>query len=740
MTRNKARNASIAIADIISNQKTMSRAFYKQLIFISLGIAILVVGGLAIYSATPSGNLKIAGGYQQYGSGRPVAWWKMDEASWSTSTDASPVKDSIGTNNGTPYNHASTTATAVFGRAGSFDGVDDYVSGSGVNIASSPFTISAWVKANSFSSKQFFSIGTGENPRQAMHLRLTSATSFKFGLFFDDLDVTMVDMSNRWTHIVVTLDSSYTQKVYQDGKFINSRTAGGYFSGNTSWNIGRWVTYSNEYFNGLIDDIRIYNYDLTADQVRQIYNETAKIKMVNQENTTTTSNNPVGWWKMDEGTASSSYDSSGNGNTGTLYGGVQWATGKLGKGLSFDGVNDYVSVPYNANQLLTTGGTISAWVKLNPLSQEIYPYTFRQIVDNGNGTDGWTGYEFRFIGTNKLEGRIHTSDPYIYSAANAVSYNTWANVVMTFNSSGLITFYVNGNISGTPATSGSPTNITTNQPLKIGAGFGVGYPFNGLIDDVRIYNRALSAGEVAQMYNSTKDGYLGKIKVSTGLVGYWKLDDNNALTSVIDYSGKGNTGTAYSGTATSTSVLSTSTAMVGRAMSFDGVDDYVDGGQFNLTQATFSGWIKFNGYDSSYRPFISRSYAMGGYGWAIDMYSNYQLRMNVAKSDHSGMQQIAYTLTGLFNTTSWFYITSTISPAEMKLYINGALVATQSTTGGYDFNSYIGYGGNNILIGGQPVNAAYFNGLIDEVKIWNYARTAEQIYNDYVVGSKHREE
>ncbi len=59
MTRNKARNASIAIADIISNQKTMSRAFYKQLIFISLGIAILVVGGLAIYSAVPSGNLKV---------------------------------------------------------------------------------------------------------------------------------------------------------------------------------------------------------------------------------------------------------------------------------------------------------------------------------------------------------------------------------------------------------------------------------------------------------------------------------------------------------------------------------------------------------------------------------------------------------------------------------------------------------------------------------------------------------
>ncbi len=469
--------------------------------------------------------------------------------------------------------------------------------------------------------------------------------------------------------------------------------------------------------------------------------KTAKLKVVNQQNATSTSNNPVGWWKMDEGTASTSYDSSGNGNTGTLYGGVQWTTGKLGKGLSFDGVDDYVDGPTMTGYAKYSPHTYCAWVK--PAS----------VINRGNTGEGVVGIKnySPYSGTVMClrHGTAWGNNSYItfwaypheYTASaafyNPNTGNNWYHICTSYAADNNVSFYVNGNFLNTGSISYNWIAPLANYNM-IGHGE---YFFTGSIDDVRIYNRALSAGEVAQMYNSTKDGYLGNIKVSTGLVGYWKLDDNNALTSVIDYTNKGNTGTAYSGTATSTSVLSTSTAMIGRAMSFDGVDDYVGmPGSVSLgigDSGTISLWAKMSNWNTSVDNELVNNNLVysANNSLYISVHNVVGLHFRYGGNAQTGNTYLNYQNSDSWLSNSWHHIVCIWkrngSATNLYLYADGILVDSDTSalsisllSSTWNIGKYVGS------------EQQYFNGLIDEVKIWNYARSAEQILQDYQRGLK----
>jgi hypothetical protein len=222
------------------------------------------------------------------------------------------------------------------------------------------------------------------------------------------------------------------------------------------------------------------------------------------------------------------------------------------------------------------------------------------------------------------------------------------------------------------------------------------------------------------------------------LVGYWKLDDNNALTSVIDYSGKGNTGTAYSGTATSTSVLSTSTAMVGRAMTFDGVDDYIrmtDSASLNIgtTDFTISMWLKLNSLTAQ-QAVISKQLLNtnnGDDGWIFFMYSDGGGNGICAWYDQARGAYANLGFTALPNTWYHTVIVKNYSKVLIYVYKNGVLVNTFSSPAtNINVAQPLKIGINNWAAHG-------FNGLIDEVKIFNRALSATEIQQDYVRGASH---
>jgi hypothetical protein len=211
-------------------------------------------------------------------------------------------------------------------------------------------------------------------------------------------------------------------------------------------------------------------------------------------------NGLVGWWKMDEGNGTTTSDSSGNGNTGTLTNGPSWQTVgscKTGGCLSFDGSDDYVDMG-DATSLRVFGPlTISSWVYFNGLQNQM-------IVIRGTGAASSASY-YLFVLSTAVE----------FSWANAASSltgtfafqtGTWYHIVAVrsgSNNNWSRKIYINGSlvnsdsaVTGDPATSSQNVNIGRHgQPLN---------QFNGRVDDVRIYNRALSAAEVTAMYNATK--------------------------------------------------------------------------------------------------------------------------------------------------------------------------------------------------------------------------------------------
>ena len=204
----------------------------------------------------------------------------------------------------------------------------------------------------------------------------------------------------------------------------------------------------------------------------------------------------VGYWKFDEGSGTTAYDSSGYGNNGTLYNGPTWTAGKVGGALSFDGVDDYVDCG-NAVSLNTTNAiTVELWVK----PRGSYTGNYQMFVGKNYG-DSWA--IARLATSDNFHWYINTTG----SGWQAVTYGTlipdnWYHLVMTYDSStGKWYAYINGaqyllkTLSGTIGI--SSTNLQIGRDLTI-------YFSNGLIDDVRIYNRALSAAEIKALYDATK--------------------------------------------------------------------------------------------------------------------------------------------------------------------------------------------------------------------------------------------
>jgi hypothetical protein len=201
----------------------------------------------------------------------------------------------------------------------------------------------------------------------------------------------------------------------------------------------------------------------------------------------------VGWWACDAGTGTTAVDSSGKGNTGTLVNAPQWTTGNVGAGaLLFNGTSQYI----NAGTSTTLAGgaavTVSAWIKPSALSGYIasrrssWALSWELYVSNGNIRFG--------IAT----GADATASSAAVIQANG---NVWTHVAATYTTAdGALRVYINGTADGT-ATRGSAIASPAGLSTLIGADArDITNFFNGTLDDVRVYNRALSAQEISALH------------------------------------------------------------------------------------------------------------------------------------------------------------------------------------------------------------------------------------------------
>src|SRR3989339_24129 len=236
--------------------------------------------------------------------------------------------------------------------------------------------------------------------------------------------------------------------------------------------------------NGLTENTQYYFAIKAGDEIPNMgpLSNIASARTLSQAGT-------VAEWHFDEGTGSSASDSSGNSNTGTLTGSPAWVAGKVGAGaLQFDGLNTYVSVNDSNSLDLTNGISIETWVKCADISQD---GSTRRVLDKGSYLIGASDKAYFKI----LKGGIASSVEKTWTSADV---NVWHHIVGTYDGA-TMKLYQDGVKAAEIATTG---NIDTNTTaLNIGRQPSGAGRFSGIIDEVKIYNRALTDAEVLSHYN-----------------------------------------------------------------------------------------------------------------------------------------------------------------------------------------------------------------------------------------------
>jgi PKD repeat protein len=201
----------------------------------------------------------------------------------------------------------------------------------------------------------------------------------------------------------------------------------------------------------------------------------------------------VAAYSFDEGSGSSVADVSGNGNTGTVSGATWDSGGRFGKALSFNGSNSWVTVKDSASLDLSNGMTLEAWVYPKSL------YAWMTVMTKQQPSDG---IYYLYANSDKDQpstGVFISSERNLYAGSKLATY-AWTHLAATYDGT-TQRLYVNGVQVATRAQSGKIQ--TSSDPLRIGGNSVWGEYFTGLIDEVRVYNRALSPGEIQADMNTS---------------------------------------------------------------------------------------------------------------------------------------------------------------------------------------------------------------------------------------------
>ncbi|MEZ7129487.1 LamG-like jellyroll fold domain-containing protein [Nonomuraea sp. AD125B] len=200
----------------------------------------------------------------------------------------------------------------------------------------------------------------------------------------------------------------------------------------------------------------------------------------------------VAAYSMDEGSDSTVGDASGGGHTGTLTSTAWTTSGRYGSALSFNGTSSWVTIPDAASLRLTTGMTVEAWVR--PTSVTGWRTVVMKQHASGEAYTLTAGSD-----TNRPHTAIFTTTPADIGAPSQLPLNTWTHLTATYDATTL-RLYVNGTQVAQTAKTGSIR--TDNGVLRIGGNSLWGEYFAGLIDEVRLYNRALTPTEIQTDLNT----------------------------------------------------------------------------------------------------------------------------------------------------------------------------------------------------------------------------------------------
>ena len=236
------------------------------------------------------------------------------------------------------------------------------------------------------------------------------------------------------------------------------------------------------------------SYSQTANVTAVLNGSTVGTSLALMQATTTGGGTPaaglVAAYSFNEGSGTTVADSSGNGNNGTVQG-ATWATGRYGTALNFNGSSSMVNIPDAASLHLTSGMTLEAWV--NPAS---VGSNWTDVIYKANDNYFMEATSDQTVPAGGIT--VGTAGPLAYGASNLAA-SAWTHIALTYDGTA-VRFFVNGAQVSSTAQTGSIASST--NPLQIGGDSLYGQYFSGLIDEVRIYNTALTAAQIQTDMNT----------------------------------------------------------------------------------------------------------------------------------------------------------------------------------------------------------------------------------------------
>ena len=399
-----------------------------------------------------------------------VASYDLNDNNFNGEVNDSGVTDYLGVNNGTyfgrTFNHGTNTGATynnvtgtitgatwldegdcVRGTCLEFDGDGDYTESS-LPLIKADITLSAWVKTNNNVDTQFIiNKRSPSDARSHYGLRLSNGNNPEFYLTSDATDIqTGLYVSdpledNKW-HLITATYNNVDMKIYTNGVLAQTKSFPNiypYSLNNRNGYIGRRGWGSFEqYFNGSIDEVQIFSKALNQTEITELYEDGYLSHPTPAEKS----------FRMDEGTGTNTYSSS-----------------QMGTALEFDGVNDRVTIPPISS---ISNGTICAWAKLNSVTSASYLFDARETAGVG------------YCYFNPTPSLICNGGTHYVNAINTqlAIFGSWA-------------LYCN---------SGIPIDASTS--FKIGSASNNGNVHNGTIDEVKIWDRALTQEEIQEEMNA----------------------------------------------------------------------------------------------------------------------------------------------------------------------------------------------------------------------------------------------
>jgi hypothetical protein len=622
----------------------------------------------------------------------PNLWWRFDEGTGTTANNSG--------SNGSTYNGTVTSGTWTL--SGKYDKALTFTASSSVadtiTDPGSTNSLSLWVyPTTSAASKNLITSG-----------KLTTDASSR--PIYGTCTGTALAL-NTWTHIAVVSAGAGSCALYQNGVLTSSNTTGVTFG--TSFNVGA------SSFTGKIDDAKLYTVALTADQVKVDMNNASTFSVATDqsESALLTDGSAIsslaGYWTMNEnkdntcvGGTNDVCDLTPNGNNGASTGGPTWIPGKFGSALNFsDGSSQYVNIGDVLNVLDSQDFSASGWFYW------VKGTTHDAIFSKYNNV-GWRFYIS--VSSDKAIFEVDDGpDAVTIVSTPTITQNQWYHFAIVYDddSDTNTSIWLNGQKVASATGVSNVNSLSNTGHMRIGAinaGASFDY-FNGRLDDIKFFTSALTPAQINYEYNR-------------GLPIAWYRLDECLGTTINDSSGTGLTGTLTIGTSgtntlpgnclSNTSSHAWFNGRVGKvnaSLSFDDSDDYVtvpDNNALDLTsRLTLAAWVKTAANEAN-NVIVSKG-------------SSYEMGVTATGAlywDGAGAQvDDGKTLVGSGN---WHHVAITNDDTTATYYVDG--VQTGTSAAGIDADNatalYIGYDGAN-----------YFDGLIDDVRVFNYPLSATQV-------------